>query len=323
MREDSVNNFFGMYVRTGQLPSRVIDQLYLWSFSISRFHPNAVVWLLTMESNVPRQTLNHSWLHVVYVDSTFQCISHYAPQLRLHWKDYLKNMRYFSDIVRVVLLSTWGGSWIDIDDIVIRPCLYSRNEILVKELREGICPSKLRICKEFRSIRVHTDELGFESYPLYVQNDPMLFWEAGHPFLMEWLAKIGSTTDMHDWGQRIPTLLLNTTPWWSRQHGVFMRKHHQRLLHPAYAEDYKHNLGPMFPPHEVAAPHDCPFFHSWMSKTQFKLCMEDILSLQDSCLVKNQGLQGLVQSSKRLNRRWLIGWIADCADIQNPLLSVT
>lgn len=155
----------------------------------------------------------------------------------------------WSDLFRVICLWRWGGSYFDLDDLLIRPLPFSSNAIAACFLT----PEREREWLPAPVIRGNyaTSTGRLESSATFrFGADPMLNFCAKHPFLEEWLRRI-PTTKREEWGQILPTTLfasdpvrwkrtLNAIPWCDLLYHGYDGGHHpgdQRYSGPRLVSD--------------------------------------------------------------------------------------
>ena len=106
-------------------------QLALWAASLRYAHPDSTVTVWTRRSVIPPEyvtvgsDLEQSGVRIAYFNHVSELfrdtpLDTYAPPEQLSKAE-------LSDIVRLALLYTYGGTWVDIDDITIRPFTTQRN----------------------------------------------------------------------------------------------------------------------------------------------------------------------------------------------------
>lgn len=121
------------------------------------------------------------------------------------------NWTLWSDVFRLLCLWRWGGTYFDVDDILIRPLPGGQNLMAACPL--GTTPQEtwphtvipIGYCKDKAEI---PDEVtsGFR-----FGNDPMINFDAENTFLFDWIRRI-PTTERSNWGQVLPTELFAASP---------------------------------------------------------------------------------------------------------------
>ena len=139
----------------------------------------------------------------------------------------------------------WGGSWIDVDDLCVRPVPPEQNVIGAIEWTQRTTMNSTYFGHRFERLIPPewvstTHELAHVG-GLHIGNDPMINWRPGNRFLATWLRAIAAagaaSRNAYDWGQVIPTALLSGSDGeaWLRSGDVHLQGQHYMLLHPAYA----------------------------------------------------------------------------------------
>jgi hypothetical protein len=316
------SQFFGLWLSTSALPAIKRTQFSLWAQSLRFFHPTSRVYLFSLvgPGAIPdhlggTRSIEEHVLQV-HLESPAELLRHTpAENLTVQAGTPYPQL---SDLLRLAMLYRWGGSWIDLDDLCVRPVTSDLNVIGIIEW-----PGRRNDTVYFGH---HFDllippEWVSPQHPLAytggfnVGNDPMINWRPGNRFLHAWLheaAKAGGASYM-SWGQVLPTFLLSRGKGatWLRSGEVQLQGQHYMLLHPAYGCRPDCNIkGPMFPPHDLRAM-DLPHYDSLLSEGAFWQLMERLLKLHSFFVVKNSKETGLRQAQSGNEQRWFTGWLGD------------
>lgn len=123
---------------------------------------------------------------------------------------------YWSDLFRVVCLWRWGGSYMDVDDLLVRPLNAPTNAMaacfLTRDQAVRWDPAPTLSGNHAAS----TGQLPLTT-PFRLGNDPMLNFSPWNPFLEAWLDQI-SHTSVSEWGQVLPTAIFGSDPERWRRH---------------------------------------------------------------------------------------------------------
>ena len=127
--QESEFNIFGFWESGGntQIDHRHQKQLIMWSRSILNFHVSSQIYLITRKELVPKRLIPFPDSPPFEIDSFNICyqenMSHLFEDTPLETFDLRKTatLPQYSDAVRLALLYRFGGSWIDTDDILVRP----------------------------------------------------------------------------------------------------------------------------------------------------------------------------------------------------------
>ena len=187
------------------------DQLRMWAASILACHPGAAVRLWTRRSVVPPGTLDVPGLEVLYLEGGAEELFRGTP-LESFRPDPGLPKAELSDLIRLALLFRHGGTWIDTDDITVRPQPAAANT-LGTFLWPG-APARASYWGSAFDLApgaLVAPPGRWGDFSFHVQNDPMTRWDAGHPFLRLWMERAPGTPS-RDWGQRLPTDLLREDP---------------------------------------------------------------------------------------------------------------
>jgi len=145
--------------------------------------------------------------------------------------------RNWSDLFRMVVLWKYGGSYVDVDDVFIRPIPKGRNifaagaiqtDAQLEEYKGGISGQYLQ------DIKTYTWRFG---------NDPMINVAPGNPFLKEIMSRLHKNP-IGLWGQILPTQIFKENPSEWRL-SVTPTPWHDLLYHPFHDghTDYDQRYG--------------------------------------------------------------------------------
>jgi ADP-heptose:LPS heptosyltransferase len=196
----------------GQPPSPDrMDQIRVCLRSIRRHAPHALVHLF---SNViePEQIEIPEVRLVRWERDALVAGSPLAGQCPAPDGDWV----HWSDLFRVVALWRWGGSYWDLDDILIRPPTALSNVIpacfLTHAKAAGWHPNPTvsgHLAHDLGRLPPET--------PFRLANDPLLNFAPRNRFLEAWLRAIPSS-HMEGWGQSLPTAVFASAPSMWRDH---------------------------------------------------------------------------------------------------------
>ncbi len=314
------DNFFGYWFTNREIPVVVhpdrVLQVASWANAVLFHHPDANIYLFVQRGTFPKDQqslldINH--LHIINLEH-YSDLLQGTPAASIKVPQKTSQAR-ISDLCRLSVLYRWGGSWLDIDDILLRPITTPANTLGVAEFPDGNTNCPYMICRISRAKRLIpgtliSDSVG--SYGLHVQNDPMLNWKRGNAFLFDWLSA-AKHVDPVDWGRTLPTELLFYNSSWILDNHVALRLHHELLIHPAYANDGGVHKGPLFPPYWMPKKtEDIPNYDTLLNRTDFWLVLKKVLEISPFYVFKNHKLIGVIQCNHNATRRWMIGWIAGC-----------
>ena len=94
-----------------------------------------------------------------------------------------------SDIIRLVLLYKYGGTWLDIDDVVVRKFPENKN-ILGTFLWENNKKQATYWGSTFNLVDGELISSKYNNFGFHIQNDPMINWDKGNKFLYKWMENI-------------------------------------------------------------------------------------------------------------------------------------
>lgn len=292
---------------------RLIDttqytQLRLWARALRFFHPHAHITLHTRKRVLPPDTLGVTGVEVAYFDDVRTLFRHTPLYTLSHDLDQLPKPE-LSDLVRLALLYRFGGTWADVDDLTVRAVPTELRNVLGTFL----WPRRPRTATYWGSTFVLADgaRIGeaYTDYTFHVQNDPMVRWDAGHPFLCRWMLAVHDVPPC-DWGQKLPTDLLRAT----RATDVTLTPQHHLLLHPAFGHNaqfgHPTTKGPMFPPFDARVPH-LPDYDTPIDRSMFETTLDATLAAYPYWCVKHSKNIGFAQCREGGPHRWFVGFLAD------------
>jgi hypothetical protein len=310
-----IRSFYGFWDSDKKVSSIQLTQIHLWAKSLLFFHKNANVFLYTKNYIIPKGLINIDNLTIVYLDN-FEELFINTPLV--DYKIPIKLSKpELSDIIRLILLYKNGGTWLDIDDVVVREFPTEKNIIgtfLWKNKKKAdywgsnfnLIDGSL-VCDKYKN------------YGFHIQNDPMINWEKGNNFLYRWMENI-TKNKSSDWGQMVPTEIIRKDPNIIKQYNVTLLPQHHVLLHPAFgnqAQFGNHNSkGPMFPPYDLRITGKVNY-DDMITKEEFWEVVKQTLKLHDYCCVKNSKNTGIIQCNEGKDKRWFIGHLCDLENIEN------
>lgn len=301
-------------------------QLALWAASLRYAHPDSTVTVWTRRSVIPPEyvtvgsDLEQSGVRIAYfnhVSDLFRDtpLDTYEPPEQLSKAE-------LSDIVRLALLYTYGGTWVDIDDITIRPFTTQRNVlgtfVWPAHQSQGtywgstfeLAPGRLVTGGRWAHHRFH------------IQNDPMVQWDRHHPFLHRWMTHIADTPSS-DWGQRLPTDLIRQQPSCVFRERITLVPQHHLLLHPAFGNDpqfgYPTSKGPMFPPFDQRLTGRYIHYDDALSGQAFWALLRQTLHAYPYSCVKHSKNIGFHHSQRIAPTKWFVSHLAQPAQLDTTL----
>lgn len=244
-------NFFGFWDSNKVIDSIQLTQIKLWAKSILFFHDKSAVFLYTKKHIIPEKLINIDNLKIIYLDN-FEELFMDTPINGYKIPNNLSKPE-LSDIIRLVLLYKNGGTWLDIDDIVVRKFPEEKN-ILGSFLWENNKKQASYWGSNFNLIDGSLVNDKYKNFGFHIQNDPMINWEKGNNFLYTWMENIQKYQSC-DWGQKLPTEIIRTNTNIINEYNVTLLPQHHLLLHPAFGSNkqfgYPNSKGPMFPPYDL------------------------------------------------------------------------
>jgi hypothetical protein len=293
-------------------------QIILWAKSILFFHDNSIINFYTKINIIPPGLIDIKGLNIIY-SNNFKELFQNTPLENYNYDNKLSKCE-LSDIIRISLLYKYGGTWLDIDDIVIRKFPNKRNilgSFLWKnnKTQASYWGSTFNLC-DASIISNKYSEFGF-----HIQNDPMINWEKGNKFLYEWMTLIKNNKSC-DWGQKIPTDMIRNNNIIIQEYNITLLPQHYLLLHPAFGNNkqfgYPNNKGPMFPPYDLRITGKVNY-DDMINKDEFWKIAEQTLIKHEYCCIKNSKNIGINQHNEGKENKWFIGHIANITNIDNIL----
>mmetsp|Transcript_50524 Transcript_50524/g.126592 ORF Transcript_50524/g.126592 Transcript_50524/m.126592 type:complete len:282 (+) Transcript_50524:115-960(+) len=213
--------------------THVSHQLQHLLKGISFFQPQSPVYFITerkiLSASLEKKLTAFPNVHPVFWSSSFldgTPVEGIQPE-EPNWVE-------FSDVVRVVVLWRWGGTYIDADDLMVGPLIRDLNVLPILEW-----PGMETISWKNATLPLvdgrhkHNPSLNPE-WNFQAQADPMVNFEPGNPFLWAWMQKMAENRSSRDWGQIIPTEIIRARPKEFARH-IHLVPQHYLLIHPAFA----------------------------------------------------------------------------------------
>lgn len=310
--------FFGFWDSYKKIDNIQLTQIKLWVQSILYFHNKCTIFLYTKKNIIPDKLINIENLKIIYLDN-FEELFKDTP---LNNYKISKNLSKpeLSDIIRLVLLYKNGGTWLDIDDIVVREFPKDKN-ILGTFLWENNKKKAKYWNSDFDLVDGSLIGDKYKNYGFHIQNDPMINWEKGNKFLYTWMENIKNYKSS-DWGQKIPTEIIRINTKIVNDCNVVLLPQHHLLLHPAFGNNkqfgYPNRKGPMFPPYDLRITNKVNY-DDMITKEEFWKIIQETLEKYSYCCVKNSKNTGIVQCNEGKEKKWLIGHLCDLKNIKNIL----
>lgn len=312
-----MNNFFGFWDSNEIISNIQLTQIKLWAKSILFFHNNTTVFLYTKKNIIPEKLIDIDNLKILYLDNfeelfTETPLDGYKIPINLSKPE-------LSDSIRLALLYKNGGTWLDIDDIVVRKFPKEKN-ILGTFLWEN----KKQASYWGSTFNLIDGSLvcdKYKNYGFHIQNDPMINWDKGNKFLCTWMENIQKYKSC-DWGQKLPTEIIKSNINIINESYVTLIPQHHLLLHPAFGSNkqfgYPNSKGPMFPPYDLRIIGKVNYDDD-ITKEEFWEVVKQTLEKHDYCCVKNSKNTGIIQCNEGKDKRWFIGHLCDWKNIENLL----
>lgn len=320
-----MKSFFGFWDSNNKIDEIQLTQIKLWANSILFFNKEVNIFLYTKQNIIFPGSLNIDGLKIIYVNN-FEELFIDTPL-----KDFkiLNNLSKpeLSDIIRLVLLYKYGGTWLDIDDVVVRKFPENKN-ILGTFLWENNKKQATYWGSTFNLVDGELISSKYNNFGFHIQNDPMINWDKGNKFLYKWMENIEKYKSS-DWGQKIPTELIRINTNIVNDCNVTLLPQHHLLLHPAFGNQQQfgnpNNKGPMFPPYDLRITGKVNY-DDMITIEEFWETMEKSLKLHDYCCVKNSKNTGILQCNNNNNNKWFIGHLCNLEEkniIFNKILNIT
>ena len=112
------NLFFGFWDSNTHIDNIQMKQIIMWAKSILFFNPNVEIKLYTKRNIIRENLINIEKMEIVYVNNFEELLTNTPLEGYTINKNISKPE--LSDIIRLCLLYKYGGTWLDIDDIVVR-----------------------------------------------------------------------------------------------------------------------------------------------------------------------------------------------------------
>jgi len=310
-----MNYFYGFWDSNFKVTNIQLIQIKLWIKSILFFHENANVYLYTKINVIPPGLLNINNLEIIYLDN-FEKLFIDTPLVNYKISNNISKPE-ISDIIRLVLLYKNGGTWLDIDDIVIRKFPEEKN-ILGTFLWKNNKKQANYWGSNFNLIDGLLISNIYKDYGFHIQNDPMINWEKGNKFLYKWMEEI-IINKSSDWGQKVPTELIRKNFNIINDNDITLVPQHQLLLHPAFGNNkqfgYPNSKGPIFPPYDLKINGKVNY-DDMITEYEFWKLIVETLKNYDYCCIKNSKNVGIIQCHEGKDKRWLIGHLCDLINIE-------
>ena len=113
-----LRHFYGFWDSDKKVSNIQLTQITLWAKSLLFFHKNANVFLYTKVQIIPEGLLSIDGLKIIYLNKFEELFSD-TPLVDYKIPCNLSKPE-LSDIIRLVLLYKNGGTWLAIDDVVVR-----------------------------------------------------------------------------------------------------------------------------------------------------------------------------------------------------------
>lgn len=311
-------NFFGLWDSNKVIDNIQLTQIKLWAKSILFFHDKSIIFLYTKKHIIPDNLINIDNLKLIYVDN-FEELFLDTPLNGYKIPNNLSKPE-LSDIIRLVLLYKNGGTWLDIDDVVVREFPKEKN-ILGTFLWKNNKNKASYWGSTFNLVDGLLVSDKYKNFGFHIQNDPMINWEKGNEFLYKWMENIMKNKSA-DWGQKVPTEIIRKNPSILEQCDITLLPQHHLLLHPAFGNNKQfgnaNRKGPMFPPYDLRITGKVNY-DDMITKEEFWEVVKQTLEKHDYCCVKNSKNTGIIQCNEEKHKRWFIGHLCDLKNIENIL----
>jgi len=270
-------------------PPWIMTQIRVCLRCLKRFQPHAKVYLF---SNV----LQYGDIDISGVDLMQWTPQELCELADLTFSSYLypRNWAIWSDLFRVACLWLWGGSYFDVDDLLVRSLPDSVNVMASAYLS----PDQLDKWNPNLSIDGRyggaTTEMANSRFRFGA--DPMINFSSRNPFLKQWLTQLPSAPQAA-WGQILPTSIFAGDPDWAAKY-VHPQPWPDLLYHPY---DNGHNqLDTRYEGDLIRAADK-------MDEHEFDSCWETLLSHYRFPLLKNHCFsQHLIRGSPRTLLSWAV-----------------
>jgi hypothetical protein len=155
----------------------------------------------------------------------------------------------WSDVFRMVCLWRWGGTYFDVDDLMVREICAERNVMAACFLSDETSSSTWAGLPTIDGRFASGPTLLRERHRFRFGSDPLTRFQPRNPFLEQWLLRIPETTP-ENWGQVLPTLIFAEAPDWSRTH-VTPKPWADLLFHPY--DGGHHASDQRYPGHRISS----------------------------------------------------------------------
>ena len=314
---NGLRNFYGFWDSNEKVSGDQLTQIQLWAKSLLFFHEDANVFLYTKKNIIPEGLINIDGLTIIYKNK-FEELFTDTPLVNYKIPNNLSKPE-LSDIIRLVLLYKNGGTWLDVDDVVVRKFPEEKN-ILGSFLWENKKQASYW-GSSFELVDGSLVSSKYKNFGFHIQNDPMVNWEKGNKFLLEWLQNI-TKYNSSDWGQKLPTEIIRKNSIIIKECSVTLLPQHHLLLHPAFGNQAQfgnaNRKGPMFPPFDLRITGKVNY-DDMITKEEFWGAVKQTLEKHDYCCVKNSKNTGIKQCNEGKDQRWFIGHLCDWKNIENIL----
>ena len=295
-------------------------QIILWAKSILFFHPETNLWLISKKNVIPPNLINLKGLKIIYLDD-LTSIFEDTPLSILSSNIFNgANKAEQSDLIRLALLYRFGGTWLDIDDVVVRKFPTEKN-IVGTFLWENNKTKATYWGSTFNLVNGSLVSNKYKNFGFHIQNDPLVNWEKGNKFLLMWMNAIKNSKSC-DWGQNIPTEIIRKDIKIIKECEVTLLPQHHLLLHPAFGNNKQFGnpncKGPMFPSYDLRITGKVNY-DDMITKGEFWEVAKQTLEKHDYCCVKNSKNTGIMQCNEGKDKRWFIGNLCDWKNIDNIL----
>ena len=278
--------------------------------------------MYTKEEIIPEGLININGLTIIYLNKFEELFSD-TPLVDYKIPDNLSKPE-LSDIIRLVLLYKNGGTWLDIDDVVVREFPNNKN-IIGTFLWENNKKEAHYFGSKFNLVDGSLVSNKYKDFGFHIQNDPMINWEKGNKFLLEWMDNITKYRSS-DWGQKIPTEIIRKNINILKNNNITLLPQHHLLLHPAFGSQAQfgnaNNKGTMFPPYDLRITGKVNY-DDMITKEEFWEIVKQTLEKHDYCCVKNSKNTGIKQCNEGKDKRWFIGHLCDLDNIENILNKIS
>lgn len=315
-----MKKFHGFWDSNNKVDSIQLSQIKLWIKSLLFFHPKCKINLYTKKNVIPSNLLTNMSknLNIVYIEEYNKLLE--ETPLKNYKINPSISKPELSDIIRLVLLYKYGGTWLDIDDIAVRKFPEEQN-ILGTFLWENNKKTATYWGSTFNLVDGGLVSNKYKDFGFHVQNDPMINWEKGNKFLYKWMENILKFKSS-DWGQKVPTEMIRNSPNIVIENNVNLTPQHHLLLHPAFGNNKQfgnaNRKGPMFPLYDLRITGKINY-DDMISREEFWQMVKHTLDKHDYCCVKNSKNVGIKQCNEGKDKRWFIGYLCDLQNIDKIL----